>query len=83
MKLESKKKSEKVKYEDVKWEVWDALFREKTMPPLQAAQNLIDDLKKNARLQILDDRYKSILDEYEDLKKGKKETNSPFRYTRK
>lgn len=74
MKLESRQEGQKVKYEDVKWEVWDSLFREKTMPPEQAAQTMIDDLKKEARLQIFDDRYKSILEEYEDLKKGEKET---------
>lgn len=70
LKLDSRKAGKKVTYQEIRWRVWDALWRRKLMMP-EGVQQLIDKLKKDARLDILDDRYKSIEKEYKELREKK------------
>ena len=77
LKLDSREPGKKVTYQGVKWEVWQALWRRKLMMP-EGVQQFIENVKKKARLEILDDRYKSIEKEYKELKEKKAEPRPPM-----
>jgi len=77
LKLDSRESGKKVTYQGVKWEVWQALWRRKLMMP-EGVQQFIENVKKKARLEILDDRYKSIEKEYKELKEKKAEPRPPM-----
>jgi len=77
LKLDSREPGKKVTYQEIKWEVWQALWRRKLMMP-EGVQQFIENVKKKARLEILDDRYKSIEKEYKELKEKKAEPRPPM-----